>query len=195
MKFFYKKAKSEEFSTANQPLSIEIIDQFLHNAYKDIGLYINATQLRAEATGWWVGIDDNDPNIYHWFMAFRETPFGKKIIYSGTDGSREAIAEFRDLRVKLFTNSSLHYYSEASGPMQRLLERGGVPKVPADKAGKITGKECTPLSEFEYERMIGGSMHTKVMYGFPKAAFSFTSKLLLRPNAHSHNQLPDSSSR
>lgn len=149
----------------------------MHNAYKDIGLYTNAEALLKEADGWWVGIDDNDPSLYRWFMAFRTTPFGRKIIYSGTDGSRIAITEFKHVRIWLFNDVEKHYYSEASGAMERLLERGNIPKVPVEKVQEILGKTIVPVDEYSYERTIGDGAKRKVMFGHPKIS-RFVSSLL-----------------
>jgi len=177
---FHRRAREEWFTSTDVPLSNEEIDRLLHSAYTKCGLDVLTTgaNLRREASGWIVGIDDADPNYYRWFIAYKKTPYGNKIIFSGNDGQRESTSELKRIRMGLYNNPSDHFYSEASGPWEHLLEKWGIPKVPFSEAQEVlSGKTLTPEpdNEFSYTRAIGGKQVRKVMFGFPKVAASLSS--------------------
>ena len=188
-KLFTKMARGRFFDEQGNPLTPQQIDDFLNIAYKEIGVLFSGDALKQEADGWFVGVDENNPEKFHWFFTFKTTPFGKKIFAVGHDGSKEAKKELLQFKQEVLTNPNEHAYIEVSGRVQQLLESWGIPKVPVATAIKVLpGKKVIPIDQWSYERTISGTTQkfVKTMYGYPKAASLIVKKWSWKPQYRSN---------
>jgi len=165
-----KAASGKFFDQAGNPLTGQQIDEFIATAYKGLAVLYTGEGLRKEGDGWYVGVDDNNPDVFHWFITYKNTPFGKKIFALGHDGSREAIAEMLMWKQGIMQEEGM--YIEASGRIEALCQKWNLPKVPVEKAEKVlVGKPITPEADgFHYSREIQGKPFTKCMFGQPHVA-------------------------
>lgn len=183
---FIKEAGGQFFDREGNPLSTEQISEFINTAYKGLEVIFTGEGLKQEADGWYIGVDDNDPNVFHWFFTFKITPFGKKCFATGHDGERQSKRDFLRFKKELMSDPTEHFYTEVSGKPEELYTSWGWPKVPSSEVAKmLPGKQIHPIDEYHYERMIGGSLKTKIMLGWPKgialdkaASWGFESSLL-----------------
>jgi hypothetical protein len=166
---FQKDARGVYRDSEGNPLSTEQIDEFVNVAYKGMEVLFTGEGLRNEADGWFIGIDDTNSDVFHWFWCFKSTPFGRKCFAMGHDGTREAKRELLQSEKENLTNASQHYYIEASGAVEKLGESWGLPKIPVQEAAQmLPGKHLIPVDEFHYERFIAGIAKVKIMFGYPK---------------------------
>lgn len=143
------------------------IARMLEEGYKDSGgCLFTAAELiqKAELT---ISLDKKDPSKYSWFVASKRTQYGQKLLSAGTDGQHHSKAEMYRYLVCIATDPSLSCYSEQSGPIQKLLDRLQVRKVPVNEVAIILGKPIVALGPYEYERAIQGVLTRKTMYGYP----------------------------
>jgi hypothetical protein len=180
---FHKNARGQYFDQEGNPLTGEQVQDFVATAYAKIGLIFSGPELKSEADGWYVGVDDNDDSKYHWFFAYKTTPFGKKIFAMGHDGSPEAKKEMMEFRREQMLDKSKHFYVEASGRVEQIMQSWGLPKVPFEIAKMVLpGKQLEPQDEFAYSRAIAGKPFIKTMYGYPIIPHSASWKnALLQP--------------
>lgn len=144
------------------------IARMLEEGYKDSGgCLFSAEELIKKADDLTISLDTKDQSKYSWSVASKRTPYGRKLISAGTDGQHRSKAEMYRHLVGIATDPSLSYYSEQSGPIQKMLDRLQVRRVPAVEVATILGKPVTILGEFEYERPIQGVVTRKTMYGYP----------------------------
>lgn len=146
------------------------LDRLIQIAYGKIGVLITAEGLLHEADDIKISVDKADPTVYHWFVASKRTPYGRKVIYSATDGLRQSKIEMRKHMVEIAADPSLNFYTEVSGPFRRMLERFCIPKIPASEVSTILGKPVRIMGDYEYERSIQGIAHRKVMFGYPSTS-------------------------
>jgi len=95
--------------------------------------------------------------------------YGRKLIAAGTNGSDQGKKDF----MKIATEDNLHKRSwgEFSGPLEKVLDRIGVPKLHHKNTKKLLpGKDVTPSQSDSnyYTRSIGGHDHQKVIMGHPE---------------------------
>ena len=101
------------------------------------------------------------------FSAYKNTPYGKKLVALGTDGSAEGKAAVRDAFNKL---KQPGYYGELSDAPERIATKMEIPTVSASRAAIVLGKSVTILADgVHYERVITGlpGLHTKMLFGRP----------------------------
>jgi hypothetical protein len=180
MNLFYKRAGEEFFTPQQNPLSTEQIQKFLDIAYSRVpgGPLISASQLKQEADGFYLGVDDVNPDVIHWMRCYKNTPYGKKFFAVGHDGEKSSVKEL----LNFFSRDKDGEYSEVSGAPEGILERAGVPKVPVETVQKMMpNKKITPIDKFHYKRDIHGVMKEKIMYGRPLVP-KFSSELLIAKN-------------
>jgi hypothetical protein len=180
---FHKDAKGQFYDQTGNPLSAEQVQDFTATAYAGIGNVFTGEGLKSEADGWYIGVDDKDPNKYHWFFAYKNTPFGRKIFALGHDGSTAAKVEMMRFKKEVMQDQSLHVWMEASGAVQKLVESWHIPKVPFEIAKMLLpGKQLEPVDEYSYRRNISGTPFVKTIYGYPKVPHQATWKsALLEP--------------
>ncbi len=94
--------------------------------------------------------------------------YGRKATVSSTDGSDEGKKGYREISKE--DDRMKRAWAEKSGPAARIADKMGSNKVPNSEAEKLTGKEIISKDEdgHHYERMIGGHIHKKAIYGHPK---------------------------
>jgi hypothetical protein len=173
---FHKDARSQFYDQEGVPLTAEQVQDFVTKAYAKIGVVFSGEELKSEASGWYVGVDDNDPDKFHWFFAYKNTPFGRKFFAMGHDGTPAAKKELLEWRRSSFINDETHPWSEASGRVADIFESWGIPKVPFEIAQRILpGKQLEQVDEFSYKRKLtgaGGMAVVKTVYGYPQAAMA-----------------------
>jgi hypothetical protein len=126
-----------------------------------------------------VGVDEVDPEKFHWFNAYKNTPFGKRFFAMGHDGTPEAKKELIQFKQEIMTNPAEHAWIEASGRLQQIIESWNIPKVPFEEVKiLLPGKQLEQVDEYSYRRNIGGQNITKTVYGYPKIPQSWQSELL-----------------
>lgn len=92
---------------------------------------------------------------------------GRKSIASGHDGSDQGKKDY--MKTKLSDHEHKRAWGEVSGGVEHVAKKMGVPVIPTNKAGKLIGKEITPVGDTgHYKRKIGGHEHTKIAMGHPK---------------------------
>lgn len=93
---------------------------------------------------------------------------GRKIIACGTDDTPQGKADF--MRLKTEDHTMARAWAEASGAVENLLKKIGMPTVPSSLAAKLTGKEILrhDVNGTHYDRKIGNDVHTKTILGHPK---------------------------
>jgi hypothetical protein len=91
---------------------------------------------------------------------------GRKSIASGTDGSTQGKKDYGmlktdDLKLK-------RAWAEVSGPVEKIMIRGGAKPVSNKLAAFLTGKEIMELNPdgHHYTRRISGEAHEKIIFGF-----------------------------
>lgn len=170
---FHKDARGQFYNQEGNPLTAEQVQDFVNTAYAKIGVMFSGVDLKSEADGWYVGVDDNDPEKFHWFFAYKNTPFGRKVFAVGHDGSTAAKREMLEFKRDVLFDRSLHVWGEFSGRMADLMQSWGAPKVPFEIAKMLLpGKQLQQVDEYSYIRPISGKPITKTIYGFPKVPHS-----------------------
>jgi hypothetical protein len=89
---------------------------------------------------------------------------GRKSIASATDGTDQGKKDW--MKTKLEDHEQKRAWGEVSGKAEHLQKKLGVPVIPANKVGKLLGKDVETHQDGEhYDRKIGGHKHTKVAMG------------------------------
>lgn len=91
---------------------------------------------------------------------------GRKLIGTGTDGSKQGSADFR--KNQSDDHKMKRAWGEFSGKAENSYRKAGYPQVPASRAAELTGKEVKVKDENRYSRKIGGHDHEKSILGHPK---------------------------
>ena len=85
-----------------------------------------------------------------------------------SDSQQEAMIKDY-MKTKLSDHEHKRAWGEVSGGVEHVAKKMGVPVIPTNKAGKLIGKEITPVGDTgHYKRKIGGHEHTKIAMGHPK---------------------------
>lgn len=101
---------------------------------------------------------------------YKKTPYGRKSIASGTDGTREGKADFLKNKGEDIQRTERNVYGEVSGAPEAVMTKLGAPVVPIPNVKKILkGKRIHPEPDNQhYRRILGGEMMRKIMVGNPK---------------------------
>lgn len=92
---------------------------------------------------------------------------GRKSIASATDGTSQGKQDF--MKTKIEDHEMKRAWGEVSGKVAHVHAKIGTPDIPASRAKELLGKDVTPHDDgINYDRKIGGHMHTKKMVGHPK---------------------------
>ena len=114
---------------------------------------------------------------------------GRKSIASGTDGSTQGKKDYGMLK-----NGDMQLkraWAEVSGPVEKIMIRGGAKPVSNKLAAVLTGKEILELNPdgVHYTRRISGEAHEKIIFGFVQLDAEAEAKLIAQGvNLH---DLPD----
>ena len=91
---------------------------------------------------------------------------GRKMIAAGTNGTDEGKASLH--RMVKDDHKDKRAWGEVSHAMEHVYGKHGMPTVPADKAAHLTGKKIIRKHASDhYDRLIGGTEHTKIIKGHP----------------------------
>ena len=167
---FLQKNKWDE--TSNKDFSGEQQEEVwtLYDiAYSAIGKHIGSkSELINKYPLFEVADIDDDPDI-DIFIAMKKTPFGKKIAAIGHDGTRASKKALIKKYIELLKTRG--YYTEASGKMEEIIEKGGVSRIKDEEViMKIMGFKGDIILEGDgyYSRTLGSiGRHTKALYGKP----------------------------
>jgi hypothetical protein len=98
----------------------------------------------------------------------KHKPAGKKFVALGHDGSSAGKSAAVNHQVDKLKSGG--YYVEVSGKMKDIFMGKGVAPVTDEDTVRraLKGKEFKWNGDGSYDRKIGGSMHTKMMFGKPK---------------------------
>lgn len=148
--------------------------------YGSIGL--SATSLSAFLAEYellWVQDVDGD-NTIDAFIAYKRTPFGNKIVFTGTDGTSVAKRAMLAHRIALLKRSG--WYTEASHKIAEITEAAGVPKVMDEAVVRaVLRKDIEWLGDGRYIRQIGSLGRVpKALYGNPKGVSTSSKQALLQ---------------
>ena len=143
------------------------LDNLIAIAYKKIGVVLTGQGLINEATYWESGC--NAEGKLAWFVAFKDTKHGRKILGWGQNGTPFAKERLLNSHRDMILDPDQHIYVEASGCIDAFMRRWHVPVVGIDAVRVIlAGKEATPLPDDYYSRKLtDGPVVTKRMYGYP----------------------------
>ena len=98
----------------------------------------------------------------------KHKPAGKKIVALGHDGSSAGKSAAVNHQVDKLKGSG--YFVEVSGKMKDILMAKGLQPVMDEKAVRkaLPNKDIKWNGDGTYDRKIGGSIHTKMMFGKPR---------------------------
>jgi hypothetical protein len=135
--------------------------------YKNIGSHLTRDKLFSKYDGWLILDHDEDPYA-DVFRTFTDTPYGKKMGVSGTDGSPES-KEAQKNAIGKYLNTK-GYFSELSGKTEYVAQNRGVPFIDNQELVEqiLEGKKVIWEGDGYYTRMLGemGKV-TKRLYGHP----------------------------
>jgi len=147
------------------------IFDLINTAYAPIGGNVNyksaADVLGSEADADYevINIDDDpEPDA---LSAYKKQPAGNKLAAIGHDGTPEAKSKVINHYADLLKKKG--YYLEVSGKLKDILLAKGAPVVKDPEVIKkvLKGKEIKMNDDGTYERVIGGTKHTKTLVGNP----------------------------
>lgn len=103
------------------------------------------------------------------FLGYRDK-HGRKVSVAATDGSDAGKKAYRDISAEDNKMTDRHAWAEKSGKPAEIADKMNTPKVSSDHAERLTGKKILKKHEdgHSYDRVIGGEVHTKKIYGNPK---------------------------
>jgi hypothetical protein len=147
-----------------------IIFDLIKTAYAPIGGHSNVKDkedLPSEGDFFDVIDVDGDDEIDAATIA-KHKPAGKKFVALGHDGS--SVGKSAAVNHQVDKLKSGGYYVEVSGKMRDIFIGKGLAPVTDEKAVRkaLPGKDITWHEDGSYDRKIGGTMHTKMMFGKPK---------------------------
>jgi hypothetical protein len=109
---------------------------------------------------------DEDPQA-DVLQVYKTTPFGRKAVAVGQDGTKEARRRAVSLKIEDFDRPG--YYGEVSGRLAEILLDAGVPVVNDPEIVRMVLRK--PIEWLNnggwYKRMLGGHMHEKILVGRP----------------------------
>jgi hypothetical protein len=146
------------------------IFDLINTAYSSIGGHANvkdANDLPDEGDFFDVIDVDGDDDIDAATIA-KHKPSGKKFVALGHDGSSAGKSAAVNRQVDKLKSGG--YFIEVSGKMKDILMGKGLQPVTDEKAVRnaLPGKNIKWNGDGTYDRKIGGSIHTKMMFGKPK---------------------------
>ena len=136
------------------------------NTYRTIGMHLTNAHQMLKYDVWDVSFDEAGVPVA--FCLYETTPYGRKSILSGHDGSPNGKAQaLANMRQKFRQNG---VYGEVSHKVKDIAFAAGAPVVCAAYAGPILGKQVEPQDDgISYSRNLPGVGNvTKVMVGSPK---------------------------
>jgi hypothetical protein len=147
-----------------------IIFDLIKTAYSPIGGHSNVKDkedLPAEGDYFDVIDVDGDDEIDAATIA-KHKPSGKKFVALGHDGSSAGKSAAVNHQVDKLKKGG--YYVEVSGKMRDIFIGKGLAPVTDEATVRraLKGKELKWHGDGSYDRQIGGTMHTKMMFGKPK---------------------------
>jgi len=165
--------------TDDEELKKEFFD-LISTAYAEIGGHIKVQSpediFKDPNWNYWEGIDIHGNNDFDVIMFGEKTKFGLKFSGVGHDGAKDSKRAYMDARGKELRK--LGYYIEVSGKLAEILINKYQDPIVSDQetVEKVLGKKVDWLGNLNgatgggwYSRSIGGSDHTKIMLGKPKA--------------------------
>jgi hypothetical protein len=165
-----KKNKWKPLSKSELSYYDDEIFDLVNTAYSSIGGHVNIkskNDLRDEGDYFDVIDIDDDSDIDATTIA-KIKPSGKKFVAIGHDGSSSGKSYALKHQIdKLKTNG---YYVEVSGKIKDILIGKGLKPITDEKLVRkvLDGKEIKWNGDGSYDRKIGGTIHTKMMFGKPK---------------------------
>jgi hypothetical protein len=164
-----KKNKWKPVSKSDLSYYDDEIFNLVNTAYSSIGGHVNIkskNDLNDEGDYFDVIDIDDDPDIDATTISKRK-PAGKKFVAIGHDGSSSA--KSNALKHQIDKLKSSGDYVEVSGKMKDILIGKGLKPIKDEKiVRKVLGKEIKWNGDGSYDRKIGGTIHTKMMFGKPK---------------------------
>ena len=140
-------------------------------AYAPIGGNVNyksaADVIGAESDADYSIIDIDDDDDIDAVNISKKQPAGNKLTAIGHDGSSAAKSKVINHQANLLKQKG--YYLEVSGKLKDILLAKGAPVVKDPEVIKkvLKGKEIKMNDDGTYERVIGGTKHTKTLVGNP----------------------------
>ncbi len=141
----------------------------IQNAYAYIGghaNYKNPKDLSLSGEDFEAIDVDNDPDIDAVSIS-KKRPYGNKLVATGHDGSKDAKRAVIKRRIDKLKSQG--YYIEVSGKLQDILLSKGVAPITDEELVRniLKGKDIKWNGDGTYERILGGTSHTKMMLGKP----------------------------
>jgi hypothetical protein len=166
-----KKNRWSTLSNREKRIYADDVFNLIDRAYSDIGgnpNYRNPSDVYLSQGDALYSVNDldDDPDIDA-VSVFKKTPYGRKSVASGQDGSQRAKREVLSYQSKILRR--LPNYGEVSGRLMEILIAKGVPVVtdPRVIRSVLKGKRIKMHPDGSYSREIGGKMYRKVMVGKP----------------------------
>jgi hypothetical protein len=147
------------------------IFDLIDTAYAPIGGNVNyksaADVIGAESDANYSIIDIDDDSDIDAVSISKKQPAGDKLAAIGHDGSSAAKSKVINHQADLLKQKG--YYLEVSGKLKDILLAKGAPVVKDPEVIKkvLKGKEIKMNDDGTYERVIGGTKHTKTLVGNP----------------------------
>lgn len=94
---------------------------------------------------------------------------GRKGTVIATDGTEQGLKDIKEILRDDYNLSDRGAWDEVSGKaLGAALNQGAIPMPASVAADCLTGKNIKPKEDgFFYDRVIGGTVHTKLLIGFP----------------------------
>jgi hypothetical protein len=168
--FEIPKNKWTPIMRSELPRFKKIIYDLISNAYAPIGGHSNvkdSDDLPDEGDYFDV-IDVDGDNEADATTVAKHKPAGKKFVAIGHDGSSAGKSAAVNHQVDKLKSGG--YYVEVSGKMRDIFMGKGLSPVMDEKDVRkaLPGKEIKWNGDGSYDRKIGGSIHTKMMFGKPR---------------------------
>ena len=166
-----KKDSWEPLSSSEISDIQDEIFNLIQNAYAAIGghpNYNSPSDVPLEGDEFDVIDLDADPDIDA-VSVVKNKPAGHKMVAMGHDGSSEAKSKVIAHKVQLLNKQG--YYVEVSGKMKDILLGKGLTPITDEMLVRkvLKGKDIQWNPDGSYSRAIGGTQHTKMLFGRPNA--------------------------
>lgn len=145
--------------------------QMIKSAYEKIGGHPNYQSVNdistSDAQAWEIIDVDDDPEPDA-IVVGKKKPHGMKLVGLGHDGGSPAKkAALSNQTSKLKKKG---YYVEVSGKIYDIFKSAGIKIITDEKLVRdiLKGKDIKWHGDGTYDRKIGGTVHTKIMMGYPK---------------------------